>query len=95
MSFKVLVDDNFHYQDESERYEVGEYQSYDAAVAVCKMIVDKYLASAFKVGMTAAELYNSYVTFGQDPFVVPRPEGDDFSAWNYAKQRCSEMDDER
>lgn len=72
MSSKVLVDDNFHYRDESERYEVGEYQSYDAAVTVCKMVVDRYPASAFKVGMTAAELHNNCVSFGEDSYVVPR-----------------------
>jgi len=93
MSFKVLVDDNFHYQDKSERYVQGEYESYEAALAACKMIVDQYLASAFKVGMIAAELYHSYVLFGEDPFIVPKPEGADFSAWVYAKQRCAEMCD--
>jgi hypothetical protein len=93
MSFKVFVDDNYHYQDESERYEQGEYESYEAAVAACKLIVDQYLAGAFKEGMNAAELYKSYVSFGEDPFVVPNPEGVLFSAWDYAKQRCLEICD--
>ena len=93
MSFKVFVDDNYHYQDESERYKQGEYKSYEAAVTACKLIVDQYLASAFKAGMSAAELYKSYVSFGEDPFVVPGTEGASFSAWDYAKQHCSEICD--
>jgi hypothetical protein len=93
MIFKVFVDDNFHFQDTSERYQQGEYESFETAVAVCKQIVDQYLAATFKEGMSAAELYQRYVSFGDDPFVVPKPEGADFSAWVYAKQRCSEICD--
>jgi len=91
MLFKVFVDDNSHYQDESERYEQGEYDSYEAAVAVCRRIVDEYLNAGFKEGMDATELYNSYLAFGADPFVVPGPDGAGFSAWEYAKQRCNEL----
>lgn len=91
MSFTVFVDDNFHYQDESERYKVGEYETFEAAVVVCKEIVDEYLAVTYKKGVSAAELYENYVAFGEDPFVVPRPEGAEYSSWEYAKKRCSEM----
>jgi hypothetical protein len=93
MAYKVLVDDNFHYQDKSERYKQGEYDSYETAVAACKYIVDQYLAAAYKEGMTPAELYNSYLSFGEDPFVVPEPEGANFSAWSYAKKRCQDFRD--
>lgn len=91
MAFKVYVDDNFHYQDESARYELDEYGSYEAAVAACKSIVDRYLTAAYKEGMSAAELYESYLSFGEDPFVVPEPENASFSSWEYAKIRCSEI----
>ncbi|NIP56070.1 MAG: hypothetical protein GWO26_29610, partial [Phycisphaerae bacterium] len=53
MTFKVFVDDNFHYQDKSERYELGEFETFEAAVNTCKSIVDQYLTSAFKPGMSA------------------------------------------
>ena len=43
ISFEVLVDDNFHYQDEAERYKYGEYETYELAVKVCKDIVDEEL----------------------------------------------------
>ena len=92
MSYKVIVWDNFHYMDESEKYEKGEYESYDAAVAVCKLMVDDYLVGHYRPGMSAEDLFDSYTSFGEDPSVVPVPEGADrFSAWTYAKKRCKEI----
>ncbi|MCO6453103.1 MAG: hypothetical protein J5I90_20145 [Caldilineales bacterium] len=91
MSFKVFVDDNFHYQDESQRYEEGEYETYEQAVIACKSIVDLFLAQEYRTGATAEKLYEHYVAFGEDPFVSPEPEGAHFSAWDYAKQRCHEV----
>ena len=89
--FEVLVDDNFHYQDESERYKQGEYETYEEAVKVCKAIVDGELLHVYEEGTSAADLYNSYTSFGEDPFIRPSPEGQRFSAWEYARQRCEEI----
>ena len=89
--FEVLVDDNFHYQDESERYKQGEYETYEEAVKVCKEIVDSELLHAYGEGTSAADLYDSYTSFGEDPFIRPSPEGQRFSAWEYARQRCEEI----
>ncbi len=88
-TYIVKVDDNFHYMDESQRYTLGEFDSYDEAVAKCQTIVDDYLASALKPGMTAEELYSSYTSFGEDPFIM----GDNakYSSWKYAKQRSREL----
>ena len=91
MSFTVFVDDNSHHQDESERYKEGDYESYSEAIAVCKGIVDQYLIGAHKEGMTASELYESYTSFGDDPFVVPKPARAVYSSWIYAKERCVEI----
>jgi hypothetical protein len=43
--------------------------------------------------MTAQELYELYTLFGEDPFVQAPPgeRPSTFSAWDYAKQRASEM----
>jgi hypothetical protein len=89
--FEVYVDDNFHYQDESERYKYGEYDTYDEAVKVCKEIVDGELLHVYKKGISAAELYYSYTSFGEDPFIRPSAQGQRFSAWEYARQRCGEI----
>jgi hypothetical protein len=87
--FQVFVDDNFHYMDATERYRQGAFPTCEAAIEVCRRIVDDYLLSAHKPGMTAEELWDSYVTFGEDPFIiVPEGETCPFSAWDYARSQC-------
>ena len=92
MSYRVLVDDNYHYMDETERYELGVYPTLTAAIQAAQAIVDEFLLSALKPGLTAGELYDQYTFFGEDPFVAP-PEGQPgaFSAWDYARQRCEAL----
>ena len=89
LRLQVLVDDNFHYMDESERYELGVFATADEAIAACKLLVDKDLEAANKPGMTADALYENYVAFGPDPFVVSPGSSArvEFSAWKYAKER--------
>ena len=92
VTFKVLVDDNFHYMDESERYAAGEFATLDEAIAAAQRIVDEYLASAYKPGMTEDELLASYAMFGDDPFIVTAEvSGIPFRARDYARQRVAEM----
>lgn len=94
MSYQVLIDDNFHYQDESERVKHGVFATLEEAVAACQSIVDAYLDDAFKAGMTADALFESYTAFGEDPFIVldgPGAAPVKFSAWDYARQRCAEI----
>ena len=93
MTYKIFVDDNFHYMDESERYEFGEYETLTAALQAAKGIVDACLTSAYKPGITADDLYKGYISFGEDPFIIPtnHEETITFSAWDYAKQRCAEL----
>ena len=92
MSYRVLVDDNFHYMDEAERYELGAFASLDAAVAAAQAVVDAYLRSAHKPGMSARALFKSYTAFGEDPFIIaPDQQSVAFSAWEYAKRRCNAL----
>jgi len=39
--YKVVVDDNFHYQDPNERREQGVYETVEEALVVCRGLVDK------------------------------------------------------
>ncbi len=91
--YTVLVDDNFHYMDEDERYKAGEYTNYERAVTRCKQIVDASLRQGYQPGITGQELYKAYRGFGEDPFITPDPPDGQppFSAWAYAKDRCAEM----
>ena len=80
-SYTVLVDDNFHYMDESERYTSGKYKTEEEAILKCKSIIDEYWEGAYEEGMTADQLYRSWITFGEDPFI----HGVNFSSSDYAK----------
>ncbi|GEM_PF-1487155 len=89
--YKVLVDDNFHFMDKDERYQLGVYATAEEAVAACKRIVDDDLRGycASNPGITADGLYDLYVSFGDDPFIVASESSDpvEFSAWEYAKEQ--------
>lgn len=87
--YTVLVDDNFHYMDESERYKYGTYATLEEAVQVCQAIVDVCLQRAYEPGMSPTVLYEGYVAAGEDPFIDG--PGANFSAWSYAKLRCEAL----
>jgi hypothetical protein len=93
-NYRVLINDNAHYMDESERADHGVFCDADGAIAACKEIVDDGLNTMWKPGTTAKELYELYIAFGPDPFVVPHSPNDpdvEFSAWTYAKKRCKDL----
>lgn len=85
----VFGDDNFNYMDESERYELGSFDSFEDAVAACRAIVDRYLEG--RAEPDAALLLNCYMSFGEDPFIIGPDAGMKFSARDYARQRCNEL----
>lgn len=89
--FTVWVDDNFAYMDETERYALGSFDTLEQAVRHCQARVDGFLVSHYQPGMSAAELYAAYTSFGEDPFILPRTGAQPFSAWQYAKQRCETL----
>ncbi|GAB4040348.1 MAG: hypothetical protein Fur0014_10770 [Rubrivivax sp.] len=91
MPYWVMVDDNYHHMDSSERYCDGEFATADEALARCRAIVDEYLDAAEKIeGRSSARaLWESYMMFGDDPFVVARDAPPvHFSAWDYARECC-------
>jgi len=92
MKYTVFVDDNFHYMDEEERYKLGEFDTREEALAAAKKIVDEFLDPSYEPWMTAHEMYEGYVMFGEDPFIVPDDPADRFSAWDYAKERCAMLE---
>jgi hypothetical protein len=93
-SYRVLIYENAHYMDESERADHGVFADADEAVAACKKIVDDDLDAMWKPGTTARELYRLFLGFGPDPFVEaldPKDPDVEFSAVCYAKQRCKDF----
>ena len=91
MNYKVLVDDNAHYMDERARYTLGEYASAGAAIAVARALVERDLKELYRPGMSAAELFRHYTTYGADPFSVSTDPACTFSAWDYARARSREL----
>jgi hypothetical protein len=93
--YKVLVDDNFHFMREEYRTEHGVFPTAEEAVAACKRIIDSDLNDMNQPNVTsAAQLYELYQMFGDDPFIVPVDPNDEnveFSALDYAKERCSSL----
>jgi hypothetical protein len=91
--YRVIVADNYHYQDRDEEYVEGDYATEEEAVAVCKRIVELSLSDLIAPGATAFGIYRGYQTFGDDPYVLA-PRGAPrvaFSAWKYAKARSDEL----
>ncbi len=86
--YTVYVDDNFHHMDEKERYKLGEFSDCASAIAACQKIVDKFLAANLD---KSEDLYRTYVSFGEDPFIVTDDPACKFSAWEYAKQRAQSL----
>ena len=58
--------------DASERYELGTFDSAEAAVAACKALVDQCLKDLYQPGMAEHELYDQYKSFEEDPLIVAR-----------------------
>jgi hypothetical protein len=71
LQYEVYVDDNYHYMDESARYSGGVFDSWEAAEAKCRRIVDEFLLANYKEGMAADELLRAYKSYGEDPWILP------------------------
>jgi len=90
--YKVVIADNFHYMDEDAHGGGAVYDSAEEALAAAKRIVDQCLRDDLQGGTPVEQLFDQYKSFGDDPFIVALagPEVD-FSAWDYARERCREL----
>ena len=91
--YKVMVDDNFHYMAEDERWEYGTFATAEEALDACRRLVDEALMEEYREGATAEQLFVRYTSFGDDPFIVALDDAEkvDFSAAAYAEQRAAEL----
>lgn len=91
LRFVVIVEDNFHYQDADERYELGRFPTIEDAIATCERLVTESLAHLFVAGMSADELYEQYMAFGDDAFIfdiaADHPADVPWSACEFARLR--------
>ncbi len=90
-SYSVYVDDNYSLPPDEERYKLGDFATFEKAVAACKRLVDEFLKIEVLSDKALAKRYEDYTHFGPDPFIVTDAPADlhpPFSAWSYAKERC-------
>jgi hypothetical protein len=90
MPYRVTIADNFHYMDESEYADGGEFATYDEALARARAIVLKSLWDNWQPGISPDELMARYTGFGDDPFIVP-PAEPAFSARDFARTRVADV----
>jgi hypothetical protein len=61
-------------------------------VSKCERIVEESLTELLQPGVTADELYLSYMMFGEDPWIAGQPEdASPFSGWDHARRRTREL----
>lgn len=86
-NFHLRVYDNFHYMDEAEAYDHGNYETYEDALIAAQAIVDEFFEHNWKKGITPDDLIGQYSLYGEDPIILPNEHGelDLFSAREYAK----------
>jgi hypothetical protein len=49
------------------------------------------MRQGYREGISFKELWEGYMMFDEDPFIVSDDANCRFSAWTYAKQRCREL----
>ena len=86
-SFKVYVDDNFHFMDEDERYCAGDFATPDEALAKCRSILDADLEHLYEDGMSVEDLVSRWSSFGKSPFAI----GLDFSSIDYVRENAPKI----
>jgi hypothetical protein len=92
--FQVYVDDNYRFLDEDARSPGPCFRRYEDAVAWCRERVEASVEECREAGMTAAQLLARYKSFGDDPWIVPCPDGaEHFSAWEYAEEVARRIGD--
>ena len=78
--YKVIVDDNYHHGDESERYPVGSYDSLEEAINKCKELTIESLEYFYETGITPENLSAQWALFGEDPYIFGGEGSVPFSA---------------
>lgn len=87
--FIVKSSDNSKFDTEENDYVYGAYLTYEEAYEKCEEIVEDFLLRNKTDGMTAEELYNHYISFGEEPYIstVDGSECVAFPAIKYAKEQ--------
>lgn len=85
MKYKVLLSDPFH-GNQSRTYSTAS-QAFSAA----RKIVDSFLVSVYRPGMSLEDLIDTFDNFGEQPLVVSSQSRLNFSASDYARKKAREL----
>jgi len=85
----VYVDDNFHYMDTKYRNKYGEYNTFEEAIEICRMITENSMHEVYLPNINAEDLIKRYQIFGEDPWIYSEQPGLHFSAWAYVEKQAS------
>lgn len=93
MKFYLRVYDNYHYMDESEAFNYGQYETYEEALVGAKAIVDEFIENNWKPETKPDEFLVGFAHFGEDPIILPNEPGEheNFSARTYLESRIKEI----
>jgi hypothetical protein len=89
--YTVFVAENSAHMDRSAERRLGDFATWDEAVAAAREIVERSLRELHAPPMGAGHLFRLYTLFGEDAHVVPADESRPFSAWDYARERCRQI----
>ena len=90
--YTIFATENSEYM-ESESWPVGEFEGWEEAVEGARQVVERSLQELYEVGIGDEVLYLRYISFGEDAYITPTTDGQEFSAWGYARERCREICD--
>jgi hypothetical protein len=89
MAFHLIIHNNFQYSDVSEIDDACSYSTYEDALFRVKALIDKFLVTNWKRGISPEELLAIFNLFGNDPSIISDDyvEYEHFSARNYSIKR--------
>src|SRR4051812_38398112 len=92
MAYRVTYIDNCAPPGHDACWQGMSFDTLEAAVACCKLLVDEFLTGYRKATMTAADLWWYYATFGEAQRVVSTGDAKEhFGGWSYARERCEAL----
>ena len=93
MNYYLRTYDNYHFRNESEAFNEGNFETYEEALAAAKIIVDDFLLQNSEKGMKPENLLFQWMMFGEAPEILPKGKSgiEHFSAGSYAKMRSEEI----
>jgi hypothetical protein len=88
--YAVVLEEGSSCMGGDEREVDSTHETYEAAVARCRELVDESLERLAAKARTAEELLRTYLAVGPEPFTDPAGDPP-FVARRYAEERCRRM----